>query len=191
MRYSITSLQVLRKALPYGFAFALGALLIASLPSVQAQSVPTYLYACKNLTTLVPRFVTTPSCVPIIEELVTWQQAPAPGTDLPLYCGGCSFQMVDFHGRNLTEAYLGSADLTEADLTETDLTDVDFVQATFYGALFANANLVNTNFTQADLTGAIGLASSTRTNVTWFHTTCPDGTNSNDHSDTCEGHLEP
>ena len=77
-----------------------------------------------------------------------------------------------------TGAYFGSATLTSTDFTGSNVS----------GAIFENASLSGVDFTNTDLTGAV-FTSSTRTGVIWSNTTCPDGTNSNSHGNTCEGHL--
>jgi len=50
----------------------------------------------------------------------------------------------------------------------------------FSSAHFNGTNLEETNLSTANLTG-----------VTWSNTTCPDGTNSDSHGNTCIGHLVP
>ena len=60
-------------------------------------------------------------------------------------------------------AYLGNADLSNADLSNAYLIDVDLEYA---------------NLTGADLT-----------DIYWYNTICPDGTNSNDNGNTCENNL--
>ena len=55
-------------------------------------------------------------------------------------------------------------------------------------SLHDGANLTNANFTCARLDDAT-LAGAIVTGATWNDTTCPDGTNSNDHGNTCVGHL--
>ena len=40
-----------------------------------------------------------------------------------------------------------------------------------------------------NLTDVAGFSSTHRTGIIWGNTTCPDGTNSDAHGDTCEGHL--
>ena len=44
-----------------------------------------------------------------------------------------------------------------------------------------NATLENANLIGANLENTGG--------VTWSHTTCPDATNSDNHGNTCAGHL--
>jgi uncharacterized protein YjbI with pentapeptide repeats len=51
----------------------------------------------------------------------------------------------------------------------------------------SGANLANANLTGANLTGA-NLSFATVAGITWANTTCPDGTNSNSHGNTCVGY---
>jgi uncharacterized protein YjbI with pentapeptide repeats len=64
---------------------------------------------------------------------------------------------------NLTRAKLTNADASKADFSRADLTE-------------------------ADLTGA-RMKTAVLTDARWDKTICPDGTNSDSHSDTCVGHL--
>jgi hypothetical protein len=50
-------------------------------------------------------------------------------------------------------------------------------------------NFTNANFIRVDLTGSVGIDPATRPGITWSNTICPEGTNSNDNGNTCEGHL--
>jgi uncharacterized protein YjbI with pentapeptide repeats len=77
---------------------------------------------------------------------------------------------------NLAGANLNGADLTNASVYHADLTSADLVNAGLsYG------NLDYANFTTANLTGA-DLRYSEDTGATWSDTTCPDGTNSDQHA---------
>lgn len=75
-------------------------------------------------------------------------------------------------------AYFGSATLTSTDFTGSNAS----------GAIFENSILSNVNFTNTNLQGAVFI-NTTRSGITWSNTTCPDGTNSNNNGNTCEGHL--
>lgn len=79
---------------------------------------------------------------------------------------------------NPPPAKAGSADLHGARLVDAQLRDADLKDATLDGA-----DLTGTDFTGADLSGA------SLKNVTWSHTICPDGTNSDAAGNTCAGHL--
>jgi len=54
----------------------------------------------------------------------------------------------------------------------------------------AGADLRGADLTDADLSGAL-LGAARLTGVHWGNTTCPDGTNSDAHGSTCDGHLLP
>jgi hypothetical protein len=67
-----------------------------------------------------------------------------------------------------------------ADLNGADLRDAELV----------GADLRDADLRRADLTGA-DLGDARVGGVIWSDTTCPDGTNSDDNGETCEGHLQP
>jgi CSLREA domain-containing protein len=75
-------------------------------------------------------------------------------------------------------AELGGADLSSDHLYRCDLRSSVLVGANLRGADLSHANLYRADLRGADLTG-----------VTWDNTTCPDGSNSNEHGNTCEAHL--
>jgi hypothetical protein len=91
----------------------------------------------------------------------------------------------DIRGSNFT-----NTDLTNANMITTDLRNVNFTGASLTGLDLTKSSLGNVNFTDANLQGAIGMdTASQRENIIWSNTTCPDGTNSDDNGNTCEGHF--
>jgi hypothetical protein len=52
----------------------------------------------------------------------------------------------------------------------------------------ANADLANTNLFYADFAGAKNGTSANVTGALWDHTTCPDGSSSDNDGYTCVGH---
>ena len=123
---------------------------------------------------------------------------------------GANLIRADLNNTNLSFVILDGADLSYADLSKTqlqqiNLTDADLTNTDLRGAYLSyvyliSANLANTDLrgaylsyvdlTYANLTGA-NLSFTTLDNITWDYTTCPDGTNSNEHGGTCEGNLNP
>lgn len=110
----------------------------------------------------------------------------------------------------LNKADLRLADLTSAQLANASLFNADLRNASLRDALLVGANLISADLrgadlTRADLTGANltdarlnpdeakdGATAATNLSGTiWDGTVCPDGTNSNDHSASCVGHLQP
>lgn len=73
-----------------------------------------------------------------------------------------------------------SATLRGVDLAGADLRDADLSGADLREADFTNANLSGATLKDTKVKDAI-----------WNGTTCPDGTKSADHDDTCVGHLSP
>ena len=86
--------------------------------------------------------------------------------------------------------------LTDANLGSLDLTGVNFSGLNLLRAVFRHSNLTSANLTKANITGAdFSSANLTRANMTgakvssttfastiWSNTICPDGTNSNTHA---------
>lgn len=91
---------------------------------------------------------------------------------------GANVTEADFSNTTLHTAYFDSANCTQTNFTNASLTNTDFSAATIDHTNFTGADLTNVNFTNATLTSP-----------TWNNTTCPDGTNSNDNSNTCDDHL--
>jgi uncharacterized protein YjbI with pentapeptide repeats len=83
------------------------------------------------------------------------------------------------------------SNFTDTDFTEANLSSTSFGSDSVSNAAnFTRANLTNVNFTDTGLKDVI-MTDATITDVIWNHTTCPDGTNSDNNGNTCEGHLTP
>ena len=87
-------------------------------------------------------------------------------------------------GANLTNANLTDASLPSADLIGSNLTGSDLAGADLADSSLTQTNLTDANLTNANLDGAY-FSSTTLTGVTWYNTTCPDGSNSNSHDSGC------
>jgi uncharacterized protein YjbI with pentapeptide repeats len=100
---------------------------------------------------------------------------------------GSDLESADFSGTDFTDGQISSG----AILTDTNFTSANFTSTVFGPGL----TISGTNFTNADFTGALMLgedfSDSILTGANWSNTTCPDGTNSDNNGDTCEGHLVP
>jgi probable HAF family extracellular repeat protein len=92
-------------------------------------------------------------------------------------------------GCNLKGVKLAGAYLNSADLSGTNLKDANLARANLSGANLKGANLAGANLANANLTGA-KLGRANVKGVIWSNTICPDGTNSDAHNGTCNGHLE-
>ena len=92
-------------------------------------------------------------------------------------------------GANLTLANLSNANLMFANLTGADLTGANLSNADLSHANFTAANFTAANLTGANLDASTGMSTATLTGVIWNRTTCPDGSNSRAHGNTCVGHL--
>lgn len=79
-------------------------------------------------------------------------------------------------------SFLSFAVLVDATLTNGNLFGSNADYANLTGANLTGANLTLVTLTGANLTGA------DLTGVTWSNTTCPDGSNSDSHGDTCIGY---
>jgi hypothetical protein len=95
------------------------------------------------------------------------------------YLVGASMNGVNLNGGELAGALLVNASLTGANLNNADLTG-----ALLNGSNLTGANLHGANLTGASLTGA-NLTGANLHGVTWSHTTCPDGTSSDDDGGAC------
>jgi hypothetical protein len=95
---------------------------------------------------------------------------------------------IDLRYANLNSADLTGANLTGADLRYTDLTDADLSGADLSNAYLNDAYLNGADLTGADLNDAY-LNGAFLSAVTWYNTTCPDGTNSDNNGNTCVNNL--
>jgi uncharacterized protein YjbI with pentapeptide repeats len=111
------------------------------------------------------------SASPSVTQVVT----KTPCTTL----AGCNLS-----GLNLGNAGMAGADLQAANLNGTNLTD-----ANLSGANLSGANLNDANVTGGNLSGASVTVDTNFNRATWRHTTCPDGTSSDNDGGTCLGHL--
>ncbi|HEV7702240.1 MAG TPA: pentapeptide repeat-containing protein [Candidatus Paceibacterota bacterium] len=115
--------------------------------------------------------------------------------EIPFACTNCPFTNArafpwrsgNFADTILTESNFGG-DFSMAGWNFTNA-QLEYVQ--FYRMDDVQVNLTGANFTDATLQGAMGMGDTILTSVTWSNTICPDGTNSNSHSNTCAGHLTP
>ncbi len=89
---------------------------------------------------------------------------------------------ANLHGAKLGSADLSTLDLSGADLSLAVLAGANLTNANLTAASLAAANVTGTNLTGANLTSLNAYATG------WSNTTCPDGTNSNAHANTCVGH---
>jgi uncharacterized protein YjbI with pentapeptide repeats len=120
------------------------------------------------------------------------------------------FVDVDFSGLSFTDTQMDASSLENVDFSDADLNSSDMSYSTFHttASTFENANLYavhmdhvafdvfvdldGVNLEYATLLGATNMGTNTsRTGITWGTTICPDGTNSDNNSNTCEGHLTP
>jgi uncharacterized protein YjbI with pentapeptide repeats len=78
-----------------------------------------------------------------------------------------NFTLASFIDANLDNSFLEFNDFTDADFSGASLENVTGVQNYWDGVNFSNANLNNSSF---DFSSSSG--------ITWYYTTCPDGTSS-------------
>jgi uncharacterized protein YjbI with pentapeptide repeats len=96
-------------------------------------------------------------------------------------------QFADLSGANLNGATLGGGANELAVLQGANLTDANLRGANIGGdRALSLTNLTNANLNDANVTGAEALLGAYFNN-----TTCPDGTNSDMHGDTCVGYGVP
>lgn len=96
-------------------------------------------------------------------------------------------RLIDFsQGANFTNAKIAMGRLQAGTFN-----NVNFTAADLRLTNFGNATLNTVDFTNANLKESTGFDEASLTNITWSNTTCPDGTNSDNNGNTCEGHLIP
>ena len=100
---------------------------------------------------------------------------------------GLTLRAARLDGANLSDAVLDRADLSEAVLGVANLPGASFVGADLTDASLSYSNVWNADFTDANLSGA-RLTDASLTGVVWSNTTCPDGSNSDSHANTCVGY---
>ncbi len=110
------------------------------------------------------------------------------------------FTGADLRSSTFDQSLLSGSKFTQANLDRawlnSDLSDIDFSGANMSYVRFNSSKVDRTNFKNVDLSfvdlsGMQGFETANLEGVIWFYTICPDGTNSLDHDDTCQGHLNP
>lgn len=109
-----------------------------------------------------------------------------------------NFQNANLSQSNLSQTQLDGSDFTNANFSGVSVkissaiganfTNVNFTGAFLNASNFQNANFTNANLTNANLSGS-NMDGTIRTGIVWSNTLCPEGTNSDDNGNTCEGHL--
>jgi uncharacterized protein YjbI with pentapeptide repeats len=145
------------------------------------------------------------------ESGLNWSQNANNG--MPFTCPQCNltFDVDYFEGKDLSNAYLPLVALSTLNLTgtnftnaylysmggsgtnfeNTNFTNADLRYSDLTSSSFSNTNLTNADLSEASLYNSTDMDTATLTGVTWSNTRCPDGSYSNDHSNTCVGHLIP
>jgi len=131
----------------------------------------------------------------ILRGSTGWSSVTFSNTDM----SRADLGLVDLSGKDLrsvilTGAQIDDSNMANTDLDHNDLTNTNMFRANFSGADFSDAELEDAvmdggNFTNTNLAGATNATHVEAS--TWGNTICPDGTNSDNNSDTCEGHLTP
>lgn len=131
------------------------------------------------------------------------------GVPLPFICTKCDLSQ-DFHTEITQGNYINAvlwrsffsdmnidnSDFTSAkagflDMENVSASGVNFTSTDMRFSGFHNTNLQNANFTNSNLKSAEFDAGTDLTSADWSNTTCPDGTNSDNNGNTCDGHLNP
>ena len=101
-----------------------------------------------------------------------------------------SFASGVFRRAAVSTSDLSQSGFVGADLRGAAFGDSNLSQANFDDALIQDVRFVRVNLSGALMRGARGFPASTD-GVIWSHTSCPDGTNSDDNGGTCDGHFLP
>lgn len=96
-----------------------------------------------------------------------------------------NFKNTNFSNTAIPNFWIVHSDLTNSDFSNTLITESFFEDTVLTDSNFNSASITNSNFRGAITTEA------TFAGVTWNNVVCPDNTNSNDHGNTCDGHLNP
>lgn len=124
---------------------------------------------------------------------------------------GTDMHGVIFKGAYLTGNRFNDTNMSGADFSEikefpgwgypqnnsflrSNLTNSNFSNSLLHEFNFTNANLQNANFSGAYLrgskfNGATNVSTANFNGATFENVTCPDGTNSNNNNNSCEGHF--
>lgn len=116
-----------------------------------------------------------------------------------IFKGGV-LEYVNFSGDNLSNTdFSNMVDLpnwsnsnenfTNANLTDANLSNSNFSYTNFSGTNLQGTNFSNTSFINTNFSGSHNMSTANVTGVTWTNVTCPDGTSSSNHSNTCVGHF--
>jgi CSLREA domain-containing protein len=108
-----------------------------------------------------------------------------PGAYVPGYSLGSYGPLPTLNGLDLR-----GCDLTGSYFQDTiEIKNANLAGASFRGSYTYVAKFDGSDLTGADLTGLLQVAPASFTGVTWSHTICPDGTNSDANGGTCIGHT--
>lgn len=110
------------------------------------------------------------------------------GNSVPFVCPAC--EIFSHAGDRLAGKDMTNAVIPNIEFEGTNLSNSNFTNANMRGANLEQATLTGVNFERTDLTGAAMDGANTE-GALWNNTICPDGTNSNDHNNSCKDHLSP
>ena len=98
---------------------------------------------------------------------------------------------VNFSGTDGTDTDFSNANLKGSNMqSSANFSRSKFINANMTFGSFDHSIFIDADFTNADLSRSY-LNDSIFTGAIWNNTICPDGTNSNNNGNTCEGHLTP
>jgi len=106
-----------------------------------------------------------------------------------VYAHNASFIYAELYQATL-DGNFPNAQFTYSNLTDAFASNAYFNGASFEGAYITRMDLDGANLASVDFAFAHGKPVGTNTTV-FSNTTCADGTNSNSHANTCDGHWLP
>jgi hypothetical protein len=156
---------------------------------------------------------TTTNCVGYPHVGIDWHACELLAANLSFaMLANANLSAANLQSANLNGAILDSANLTGASLRYSTVTNANVYGVNLNGAYLDGANLSNSgaqmsnlsyailtdanltytalfgsDLTGADLSGA-NLTGANVTDIIWSNTTCPDGSNSDSHGNTCIGY---
>ncbi len=184
-------------------AFLIGILFMLATNAVSAHGGDNNLiHSCIKNSTGSIRIVSSTDTCTNIETALDWPKNSVPAfgsfttNQLVGYASDTeSFDYRTFEGGNFTQSNLSSPHMAFANFANTNFTGAFLIAAVvnnsnFTNTLFVNTTLDSVSFVNTNLLGA-NFSGSIRNNIFWSNSTCPDGTNSDNNGNTCEGHLVP
>jgi Pentapeptide repeats (8 copies) len=101
------------------------------------------------------------------------------------FLSGANLHQARVSGANLFGTHLDGANLSDALVSKDVLNNADLTGADLTNTILNLTHFGGANLSGANLSGAVGTDPANFSDVTWSNTTCPDGSNSDNHVAGC------